>query len=43
MKPLKTMTISEEIFNKIIDSFKPIITVDDLVPYQYGYEKKYRK
>lgn len=41
MKPLKTMTISEEVFNKIIDSFKPIITVDDLVPYQYGYERKY--
>lgn len=40
MKPLKTMTISEEIFNKIIDNIKHVV-VEDLTPYQYGYEKKY--
>ena len=39
-KPLKTMTVSEEVFKQILDGFVST-AVEDLTPYQYGYPDKY--
>ena len=38
-KPLKTMTVSEEVFKQILDGFVST-AVEDLTPYQYGYPDK---